>query len=314
MSVSGTPLSPWALSRNPVENAKRFINRINCYGPTSQAVLNCLQSKNAREIVSALEGHLSSGNISSIFGPVSDTFLNFNDQFIGDSVSRLARGEVDRRISFMIGENEADGSEIMYFLRKTLDRLNTRDIRYFIDNTLIPVSLLKYDTLVTSPFIQQLISFQYFSSQQSLDDKFSLLESIETFLTDSYYVAPIRETLEALARSGANVFSFVNNHPVRQQWNSYTNKPEAGAGSVLALLLGQRQFEVQTGSGMRGLDRQSSINVQDGLVPFIERSEPLTDLRWSRYTPQTKQYMVINNLRTNNEYKVGTLLTDVNLI
>ena len=59
----------------------------------------------------------------------------------------------------------------MFYLRRNFDRLNTRELKYFLDNTLIPVSLQKYETLVTSPFIQQLLSFQYFASPELLDDK-----------------------------------------------------------------------------------------------------------------------------------------------
>ena len=60
---------------------------------------------------------------------------------------------------------------MMFYLQRNFERLNTRDLKYFLDNTLIPVSLQKYDTLVTSPFIQQLLSFQYFASPELLDDK-----------------------------------------------------------------------------------------------------------------------------------------------
>ena len=39
MAVSGTPLSPWASSTNAADNAKRFIERLNCYRANSPAVL-----------------------------------------------------------------------------------------------------------------------------------------------------------------------------------------------------------------------------------------------------------------------------------
>ena len=52
----------------------------------------------------------------------------------------------------MIGENEEDGAEVLSFLRQTLDRFRTtRELRYFVDNTMVPVSVLKYDALVRSP-------------------------------------------------------------------------------------------------------------------------------------------------------------------
>ena len=139
----------------------RFIERVNCYGSSSYEVLQCLQKKSTNDIVSALERHLANGNITNIFAPVADNFLNTNLQFLGDPLDKLKRGEINRRISYMIGENDEDGAEILYILRPTLDKFRSaRELKYFIDNTMLPVSLQKYDPLVRSPFIQQLLAFQ----------------------------------------------------------------------------------------------------------------------------------------------------------
>ena len=59
--------------------------------------------------------------------------------------------------------------------------------------------------------------------------------------------------------------------------SSLLSRPTSGPASLLALLLGERQFELQTDSGPRGFDREAraaSVNLQDALVPFIERGEP----------------------------------------
>ena len=109
----------------------RFIERVNCYPPE---VRQCLQKKSTQEILSALEDHLANGNITNIFAPVADTFLDSNDRFLGDPLEKLKRGDIDRRISYMIGENEEDGAEILYFLRRTLDKFRSaRELKYFID-------------------------------------------------------------------------------------------------------------------------------------------------------------------------------------
>ena len=310
VAVGGTPLAAWASSSRALENARRIVDRVNCYGPNSRAVLRCLQAKNAREIVSAVESHLASGNISNIFAPVADSFLNTNDQFIGDSLERLRRGDVDRRITYMIGENSADGSEMMNYLRRNFDRLETRDVMYFVENTLVPVSLLRYGSLVASPFIQQLISFQYFPAPAPglPEVRQPLLESVQTFLTDSYYAAPLRETLDLLARAGAAVYNFANTHAVRPQLQAVVTRPQPGAAAVTALLLGARQFELETGTALGSRDREAAVKVQDALVPFIERGEPQADLRWPRYTLQNKHYLEVNSLRIYTEYKVTIII------
>ena len=252
--------------------------------------------------MSALERHLANGNITNIFAPVADKFLNTNLQFLGDPLDKLKRGEINRRISYMIGENDEDGAEILYFLRPTLDKFRSaRELKYFIDNTMLPVSLQKYDPLVRSPFIQQLLAFQYFSNSGSerYEDKVSLLESLQVFLTDSYYSSPIKETLDLMVEARAKVYSFVNSHRVI---------PQSGPSSLTTLLFGLSQFDLQTDSGPQGADRAfqaASDNVQDALVPFIMTGEPQTNLRWPPYTAQRQDYIEVNTniLRLRRGYK-----------
>ena len=310
MSMSGTPMSPWAASVNAADNAKRFVTRVNCNGPTSRAVLTCLQAKNAREIISALESHLSTGNISHIFAPVQDTFLAPADQFIGNSINDLDRGLVNRRTTFMIGENEDDASEIMIFFRRNFDRLNARDVKYFVDNTLIPVSLQKYPNLINSAFIRQLLSFQYFPTQVSgvsPSGKEDLLESVQTFLTDNYYAAPTRDFINKLGSGQATVYSFVNTHRIKEI-DGYLTGQYAGASSIIALLFGGKQFELQTGLRMQGVDREVSNRVHNAIVPFIDNGQPDSLLRWPRYTLQNKHYLEVNSLRLYTQYKVAKRL------
>ena len=306
MSVSGSPLASWSRSDNAAENARRFVDRVNCNGPNSRVVLSCLESKNIREIIAGVENHLSNGNMSNIFAPVIDTFLDSSRQFVGESINNLERGRVDKRIRFIIGENEADGTEIMFLLRRNLERLNVNDLKYFVENTLIPVSLQKYGNLVFSPFIQQLLSFQYFPSQVSQGEnqsKAKTLREVQTFLTDSNYVAPIRSSLEKLLKSGSEVYSFINTHPIFQLKTGIRNERSAGAGSFTALLFGEKQFERQTGTRMQRFDKDASNNVQAALMSLIEfRSSP-PGVRWSYYTQQ-RHYLEINTLRSATQYKV----------
>ena len=257
--------------------------------------------------MSALERHLASGNITNIFAPVVDTFLDEKNQFLKDPLESLKTGEIDRRISYMIGENEEDGADILYFLRPTLERFrDERELKYFIDNTMLPVSLQKYDPLVRSPIIQQFLSFQYFTSSERFDDKTSLLESLQLFLTDSYYSSPIRETLDLMVDARAKVYRFVNTYKVTTQSSSQLSRPTSGPSSMTALLFGPSQYVLQTISGPLSGDRAfkiASTNVQNALVSFMEGGEPSSNVRWPRYTAQSQDYIEVNTLRPQRRYK-----------
>ena len=277
---------------------------MNCYGPDSQTVLRCLQSKSTREIISAVELHLSNGNISSIFGPVDDSFLGSNDQFLGNPIEILRQGKFNTRIGFMIGQNADDGSQIMFHLRRNLDRLNARDLKYFVENTIIPVSLLPYKELSRSQIVQQLVAFQYFptvTGAATQSDREDMLESLSSFLTDSYYLSPIKETLDILSSTGATVYSFVNSQRVAGLYNR--SRTSAGAGTEMLYLFGPTQFARLTGSPMSVADREVSLRVQDLLVPFIEQGSPPTVFQWPRYSAEAADYMEINTLTLGRKYQ-----------
>ena len=307
MAVSGTPLAPWASSQAPADNARRFLNFVDCYGQNSRAVLSCLQTKTVRQVLTALEDHLAAGNITHIFAPVRDNFLDREDRFIGDSIEKLREGRVDRRISFVLGENEEDGSEMMFFLRRNFDRLNGRDIKYFIDNTLVPVSLLRYPELLSSPFVQQLLSYQYFESPgrglTTLEDRVSQLEAVQRFLSHSYYSSPMRETAGGLSGSGGQVWRWVSSHRLARTNTDYLNRSQAGAGTEIPLLLGPRQFSLSTGRQMSRLDREVSLRFQDVLIPLLEQGTPPPSFQWPRYTQQSQDYLQINSLETARQFR-----------
>ena len=300
MAVSGTPLTPWAVSKNPALNAKRLIERLNCLGQDSQSALKCLQSKSTKQIMSAFEQHISDGNISSIFGPVDDSFLRREDQFMGNPIESLQSGQISPRLSFMIGQNEDDGEQIMYFLQNILERLDNRDLQYFVENTIIPVSLLPYQDLSESQVAQQLVEFQYFPDTSTSRE--SLLTSLSSFLNDRYFLAPLQATLESLSSARVPLYNFVNSQTIGNL-NRTRLGLDGGFGSEILYLFGPTQFSRLTGSPMSVVDREISLRVQDLLVPFIEQGSPPTVFQWPQYSLQDRDYMELNTLSLGRNYK-----------
>lgn len=53
ISISGTALNSWALTKNPLETAKELGKKLNCPSQVSSELISCLKSSSATEIVNA---------------------------------------------------------------------------------------------------------------------------------------------------------------------------------------------------------------------------------------------------------------------
>ena len=59
--------------------------------------------------MSALESHLADGNLTNIFSPVNDQFLQPQNRFLGDNPKDLLRNKrfFDPSVSFIISHNQS---------------------------------------------------------------------------------------------------------------------------------------------------------------------------------------------------------------
>lgn len=56
ISQSGTAISPWAFVREPIHQAKRFAEKVNCTHATKDELLKCLKEKKAEELLPSETG------------------------------------------------------------------------------------------------------------------------------------------------------------------------------------------------------------------------------------------------------------------
>eukprot|EP00095_Tigriopus_kingsejongensis_P008028 maker-scaffold630_size122347-snap-gene-0.11 protein:Tk08028 transcript:maker-scaffold630_size122347-snap-gene-0.11-mRNA-1 annotation:"hypothetical protein DAPPUDRAFT_303775" len=91
--MSGSGLAPWAIQKHPRANAQRLARLVGCSTFDSRDLLACLQGKQVRELISAVDDMIRDGNTSAIFGPVIDDFLPSNARFLEiNPVQALERG------------------------------------------------------------------------------------------------------------------------------------------------------------------------------------------------------------------------------
>ena len=303
LASSGSLLAPWSLQREPAANALRYIRRADCVRSSSSSVLACLQALSVRQLLGSLEQHLATGNLTDIFAPVADVFLRAQDQFLGDPEATLRQGRMPRGLSFMLGESEEDGVEVLQHWQRNFQRLGARDLRYFIENTVVPVSLQPYAELERSQRVRELLLFQYFPDLET-STKREVLESLATLLTDSAYLAPTRDTLQTLASARAPVYHFTfSQRGPRLSAGGPLNRTVVGGEAALGFLLGPAQISRASGRPASGAEREVCARVADLLVPWIESGAPSSSVGWPAHTARGEDYMQLNSIAAGRRYR-----------
>ena len=303
LASSGSMLAPWAMQEQPATNALRFIQRADCVRSSSSAVLACLQAQSVRQLLGALEQHLSTGNLTDIFAPVADTFLRAEEQFLGSPEVTLRQGRLGRGLTYMLGETEDDGTEVLLHWRRNIRRLGARDLRYFIENTVIPVALQSFPSLEGSQRVRQLVMFQYFPDLDSATRR-EVLESLATLLSESAYLAPTRDTLQALSSARAPVyhFTFTQRSP-RLEAGGPLNRTVVGGEAALTFLLGPAQVARSAGRAVSGAEREVCARTADLVVPWLETGAPASSVGWPAYTTRGQDYMQLNSVAVGRRYR-----------
>ena len=303
MASSGSPLASWAVQQQPAANALRFIQRADCVRSSSPAVLACLQGKTVRELLGALEQHLASGNLSDIFAPVADTFLRAEDQFLGDPEAAFRQGRLPRGLAYLVGETEEDGAEVVRHWRSTLRRLGARDMRYFVEQTVIPGVLQPWPALGTSQRVKELLLFRYFPGLETAGPQ-EVLEQLVTLLTESGFLAPTRDTLQALAQARAPVhhFTFSQRSP-RLEAGGPLNRTVVGGEAALLYLLGPQQVGRAAGRASTSAEREVCARVAEVVVPWLETGAPSSSLGWAPHSARGEDYLQVDSRALGRRYR-----------
>ncbi|XP_061386879.1 esterase P-like [Musca vetustissima] len=111
ISMSGVALNPWAIIANPRENANRLANAVNC--PTtkgSQALKTCLKSRNATDVVNAVQTLLNFGyNPMVPFGPVVEP-ANARNAFLTQQPEAIIKSGRFSHIPWLASYTSHDGN------------------------------------------------------------------------------------------------------------------------------------------------------------------------------------------------------------
>ena len=131
----------------------------------------------------------------------------------------------------MTGVLTEEGVLMAYFLKESIDRLSTKDVGYFIENTVIPSLLNQMQQITDSLYIRDVIKFEYFDEIRT-KTKSQIIDSIIRFFTDIYFLAPLIKQLKLNINSRSN-FVYFNNYPSPDIFGNKLNITTASHGSDL---------------------------------------------------------------------------------
>lgn len=95
--MSGTSLAPWAMGFRVAEASQMFARELGCLSASTEATMNCLSTQDNTRITQAYYHVQDFYNGTDVFGPVIDTYLPKDLQYIARSPwEALERGEFPR--------------------------------------------------------------------------------------------------------------------------------------------------------------------------------------------------------------------------
>ncbi|XP_058975424.1 esterase P-like [Musca domestica] len=122
ISMSGVALNPWAVITKPQDNANRLAAAVNCNAKSSQDLKTCLQSRNATDIVNAVQTLLNWGyNPLVPFGPVVEP-KNAKNAFLTEQPEAIIKSGRFSHIPWLVSYTSHDGN----FNAAELLRINPR--------------------------------------------------------------------------------------------------------------------------------------------------------------------------------------------
>ena len=107
--MSGSSLAPWAMGYRVKEASLQLAKELGCSTTNSDAIINCLRYQDANRITQAYYRVIDFYNGTDVFGPVVDSYLPKDVQYIARSPwEAMERGEFPK-IPVITGISSKDG-------------------------------------------------------------------------------------------------------------------------------------------------------------------------------------------------------------
>ncbi|XP_071530571.1 LOW QUALITY PROTEIN: venom carboxylesterase-6-like [Panulirus ornatus] len=303
--LSGSNLSPWALSRRPRDAARRLSERVGCgYVSGSTYLLECLKTKDVNQIVKAVERLIEEGNPYYLFAPVVDTYLPQKGRMVPLEPLRAVKENANRRIPVLLGLSENDGS-VMLYIKREISHMTYDDLNRYGHEILVPLLTSLANLGNGAAAINKMVEYAYLD-RAPVGKKDELVLEIVKMFTDGMFKAPVAKLTEEVSSRGLTTYLFVNTFFARDIYDSHTNITGALHGAELAYLFAPAAYRQIFNLPLTFPEERISQSLKrmvfsfaSNRIPYLGQYSP----RWGRFTPESPTYASLESGQVHQAYQ-----------
>lgn len=285
--MSGSLFAPWAIGRYPRDAAVGVGRLLGCrtHGPDLE-LLDCLRSRDVRDILQAFSRHQKDLNTTELFAPVVDTFIPPEDAFLGrDPQVALQKGDF-QRVRVITGVAESEGVAMLSVIRNLAKRSYDELAHIFLTAS-IPRAVDFYGFHEAWPAVYRTIRYQYFD-RVDRKDKVGMLQQMLQFYSDSYYKAPHDHFVTGLVRNNIPTYIYQYSYTTSDPFNHVLNGTGAPHGSELLYLFGPAVYRQEIGVGFNRQDEAVSDLLKRTWLEFAQGGDPTPSPFGFKWEPSTR--------------------------
>ncbi|CAG7815779.1 unnamed protein product [Allacma fusca] len=286
--MSGSSLAPWAMGYRVKDASHQLAKELGCSTSNTEAIMSCLRLQDANRITQAYYRVIDFYNGTDVFGPVVDTYLPKDVQYIARTPwEALEKGEFPK-IPVISGISSKDGL-LMIKRKPQLYRMSSLQLKYHFETELIPQLLERSRLQRNWMVVKEVVKFAFITGASN--DTTAVMDQMLDFFTEANFLAPHIQTAQYFSQHLNPVYTYVFDQetPDPNVYSSSINSTGAWHGSILLYLFGRSVFQEIIGRDFNGIERSVSTRIQELWTNFVMTRVPSESRSssWSQWTKFT---------------------------
>uniref|UniRef100_A0A4D5RAP0 Carboxylic ester hydrolase n=1 Tax=Scolopendra viridis TaxID=118503 RepID=A0A4D5RAP0_SCOVI len=194
VSMSGSPLNPWALQEDPVYWATRLAKDVNCPIETSEEMVACLRGKTAEELIAKSDHQIRNVDLFAFVPTIDRFFIDTHPLDI------LKEGKYNKNVPLIIGATKDEGN--CWLL---LDR--TASSTDYTDDEILESLQHTVDVRPNIDKVIQRVKDEYFSRLVSHEAE-EVQKLLGKVITDGMFHKAIYQTVKLMVEAGTETYFY----------------------------------------------------------------------------------------------------------